>query len=150
LEFVVCRKTTNYSEDVDCEYSDYDDDDNDDDDDDVTGRRRVSSSRPSTSSQDASLLHRHRGGFGLPPTAFDDDFSTCTAAEVLPGFMERAGGGHQLAERLSSFTSSTSTRTTTSPSSDRTLVRHQPFVYADGVLPGGTGVDNGLDSTTYF
>jgi len=79
--------------------------------------------------RDTSLLHRHRGGVGLP-AAFDG----LADLRDLP-----FDGGHHRDDRLDSLTSSTP------PSSvERTF--HQPFIYADDA----EGVDNGLDSTTYF
>jgi len=109
------------SSDDECEFSD------DEDDDEVLDRRCATA--VASSSQDTSLLHRHRGGVGLP-TAFDG------LADLRDLPVDR--GGHQRADRLNSFPSSTS------PASERTL--HEPFIYADGAH----GVDNGLDSTTYF
>lgn len=121
------RKTVEPQED-ECECSD------DDDDDDVSGRRYPAAA--SSSSQDTTLLHRHRCGVAALPTAFDElsdprDF----AADRRRHSTDR---GHHPAGRLDSYPSSTS------PVSERTL--YQPFIYADGAQ----GVDNGLDSTTYF
>ena len=113
------RKTVELSED-ECVCSD------DDDDDDVPGRRYTAAA--SISSQDTTLLHRHRGGVGLPTT-----FDGLVDLRDLP-----ADGGQHRADRLDSYPSSTS------PPSERTL--YQPFIFADGAQ----GVDNGLDSTTYF
>ena len=98
--------------------------DDDDEDNGMMPARRCATALPS-STLDTSLLHRNRAGVRLP-TVFDD----LSDVRDVP-----FDGGHQLDERLDSFGS------TTAAVSE--LTRCQPFIYADGV-------DNELDSTTYF
>jgi len=127
---LLCRRKTAEPHEDECE----DSDDDDDDDDDVPGRRHPATT--CSSSQDTTLLHRHRCGVASLPTAFDE----LSDLRDFPADRRRhsADRGHHPAERLDSYPSSIS------PASERTL--YQPFIYADGTQ----GVDNGLDSTTYF
>jgi len=100
----------------DCESSD-----DEEDSDEQPGQRSLTAA---SSSQDTSLLHRHRGGVGLP-TAFNG----LADLRDLPVPADR---GHQ---RVNSGPSRTS---------DRSLC--QSLFDADDVQ----GVDNGVDATTYF
>ena len=109
-----------------CECSDEEDDD------DTSARRYAAAVSMTSSAQDTSLLHRHHGGVGLP-TAFDGLAASDLRGDLLD---ERA------ADRLDCRRPSLR-----SPSAAFERSVYQPFVYADG---GAHGVENGLDSTTYF
>ena len=98
----------------------------DDDDDDFSGRQFLSAAG-TPSSGDTSLLHRNRRSYRLP--------ATLDGLTDPPDLRDNAH-----ADRSDSYPSSTS------PSSERNLYYHQPFIFADGTQ----GVDNGLDATTYF